>query len=173
MLNDFAASHGVRAVQHQKFDQSEFLCCQGDGDSCAVDAPAAAVDLQIGDSRVTVGLILAAANQRADASAQFGNGKGLWKAIVGTGVQSLDSLLDQAFTCKEHDGGLDAVFSQFGANSYPAGTTQAKVEQNQIVWDATSNFHSSLRPQGCIYSISIFAKCTYQKAQKFPIVSHR
>src|SRR5262249_35372529 len=132
VLDDFAAGNDIGRAAQKKFQQVEFFRCQRDSAAPKRHSPTVAVEFQVGMPEHASGAG-AAANERANAGEQFGYGKRFRQIVVRSGVQPLDSLLDQTARGEHQDWGIDSGVSQFTANMETAQTGQTNVEQNTVV----------------------------------------
>src|SRR4029077_17601282 len=91
------------------------------------------IQRQVGIAQLGIAAVKAAADQSANSSQQFRQGKRFSKIVISTGVQPSDPLLDQASGGEHQNGCFDALLPELTADLQATHARQSNVQKDSVV----------------------------------------
>ncbi|MDT4855885.1 hypothetical protein FQZ97_902570 [compost metagenome] len=173
LLGQCGARQDLATPAREQREQVELL----GGEVQPLRAPRAAardeVHLQVGQAQHGGGLRTgegAAAQQRAHAREQFGEGEGFDEVVVGPAFEALDAVFDLV-ACGEHESGRLAVFgAQGGEHAVAVHAGQHHVEQHQVVAAAGGQAAAFDAVARHVHDVAVFTEALVQVLRQFGFI---
>jgi len=154
-------------MEQKKFQQGEFLGGKWNGHLPAGSPAAMAVKLQVGIVELGIAAVQAPPDESTHAREEFRKHKRLRKVVVRSGVEPLDTLLDQAAGRQHKNGSFHSLLAQFPADLNAAESRQAHIQENGVVSYVGGKLQRLLAALGNINRIGVSRSARAMKLATF------
>src|SRR5690348_4006424 len=128
------------------------------------------VESQVSIAEFCVATVKSSADQCADTCEELRQNERFGEIVVGSSIQSFDSLLHETARCQHKDWGLNPALAQFATNFDSTQAGQPHVQEDGIVGDIYGQFERLLPSFGHIDSVDIFSQGPGNEARHLALV---